>query len=93
MTLLEIKRALRNGKYAWPGGYPLYAVTSDGETLSFDAVRKHWRDVCQAHICHGWRNSGWRIIGIDINWEDGEMTCAETGDRIESAYAEPEGVA
>lgn len=88
LTLMQIKQALRNGQYAWPGGYPLYFVTSDGEVLSFKAVRKHWEDVCRAHIVAGWRHSGWAIIGIETNWEDADLYCDETGERIESAYAD-----
>lgn len=88
MKLQDIKRTLRNGKFAWPGGYPLYFITSDGAVLSFEAVRKRWRDVCEAHIIPAWHNSGWRIVACEINWEDPALYCDETGERIESAYAE-----
>jgi hypothetical protein len=86
MELREIKQALRNGKYAWPGGYPLYFITLEGDALSFETVRKHWRDVCESFIIKGCRLNGWRIIGCEINWEDGALFCAESGDRIEEAY-------
>ena len=36
--------------YAWPGGYPLYFVTSDGAALSFEAVLANWRNIVQAHF-------------------------------------------
>lgn len=42
-----LKQALRN-KYAWPGGYPLYLITQDGEALSIDAARDNWREICAA---------------------------------------------
>lgn len=29
-TTKDLKTALRNGKWACPGGYPLYFITSDG---------------------------------------------------------------
>jgi hypothetical protein len=88
MTLQEIKAILRNGKYAWPGGYPMYFLADDGETLSFEAVRQEWRQVVYSHL-HDLRD-GWHIEGCGINWEDGDMICAHTNERIESAYAEPE---
>src|SRR5258708_12352856 len=50
MTLAEIKGLLRAGQYAWPGGYPLYFITSDGAALSFGTVRAEWRNVVQAHL-------------------------------------------
>lgn len=88
MTLLEIKRLLRNGSYAWPGGYPMFFITNDSEVLSFDAVRKNWRNVCEAHICKAYRHTGWFIVACDINWEDTELYCSETSKKIPSAYGE-----
>ena len=84
-SISDFRRAMRNGPYAWPGGYPCYFLTSDGEALSFDAARQERRNILEAIRDHD--NSGWRVVGMDINWEDGELTCAHTGKRIESAYA------
>ncbi len=87
MSLQEIKAALRNGPFAWPGGYPLYFVTSDGAALSFATVRAEWRNVVWAHLSN-LRSSGWHVAGVDTNWEDPELYDDHTGERIESAYAE-----
>lgn len=89
MTLAEIKKALRDGPYAWPGGYPMYFVMGDGEPMSFKAVRQEWRQIVAAHL-RGADTGEWFVAGADINWEDGELYCAHTNERIESAYAEPE---
>jgi hypothetical protein len=88
MKLADIKARLRAGKYAWPGGYPCYFVTTDGAALSFEAVRDNWLLICEAHIVPGYCHSGWAIEGCDINWEDPDLICDHTGQRIESAYAE-----
>ncbi len=85
-TISDFRRAMRNGPYAWPGGYPVYFVTSTGEALSFDAVRENVRLILES-IAHR-MDDGWRIVGADINYEDGELYCAHTCGRIESAYAE-----
>jgi len=29
-------------------------------------------------------------VALDVNWENAELFCAHSGERIESAYAEPE---
>ena len=87
MTLAEIKGRLRSGAFAWPGGYPIYFVTSDGAALSFKAVRQEWRNIVSAHLQNDTRG-GWHIAGADINWEDPDLYCDHTGERIESAYAE-----
>jgi hypothetical protein len=82
-----IKQALRD-KYAWPGGYPLYLVTADGEALSIDAARDNWREICAAHMRAGFYDREWFIAGVAVNYENPQLYCAHTGDRIESAYAE-----
>lgn len=85
-TVHDFRRAIRNGAYAWPGGYPLYFVTSDGAALSFDAAKHNRRYILQA-IAH--RNDRtWRVVGMDVNWEDTGLFCDETGERIPSAYGE-----
>lgn len=87
MTLRDVKAALRSGPYAWPGGYPLYFVTADGAVLSFAAVRERFREVC-ADMLGMSALAQWRIVGLDVNWENPELFCDHTGARIESAYAE-----
>jgi len=72
--------------YAWPGGYPRYFLTSDGAALSFKAAADNQQQIIEAIADND--NSGWRVIGCDINWEDAELYCDHIGDRIESAYAE-----
>jgi hypothetical protein len=85
-TIRDLKQALRNGPYAWPGGYPTYFIACDGEALSHAAVKAALRQVYWA-MSH--RDSGgWRVIGAAINWEDNHLTCAHTGERIPCAYPE-----
>ena len=84
-TLAQVKNALRNGAYAWPGGYPQFFVTSDGASLSFEAVRDNFRAVC-ADMLHPTRNDQWRITGLEVNWEDGSLYCDHTSEPIPSAY-------
>lgn len=88
MTVDEFDKELQTGKYAWPGGYPKYFVTADGGALSFDAAKEEADQIRDAIRDND--NSGWRVIGVDINWEDPDLICDHTGERIESAYAEPE---
>ena len=84
----SIKNAVRN-KYAWPGGYPLYLVTYDGDALSIDAARENWRLICSAYIRQDRRDS-WYVCGADINYEDDNLYCAHSGEKIESAYGNEE---
>ncbi len=72
-------------KFAWPGGYPCYALLADGETLCIDCANgANGSDASDAPST----DAQWRIEAIDVNWEDAEMTCAHCNARIESAYAD-----
>ena len=75
--------------YAWPGGYPVYVVCSDGALLCTNCVRTNWRQIVWATRWDGCRNSGWAVDGSVILWEDepGEATfCGHCGERLEPAY-------
>lgn len=75
-------------KYAWPGGYPLFLVMSDGGCLCAVCIESERGLIHQAAL-EGERN-GWAPMGVDVNWEDPDLYCDHCGERIESAYAEPE---
>lgn len=70
-------------RYAWPGGYPVYYVTTDGAGLCPTCATQHGTEKDGSH-------SGWELEGADINWEDPELFCDHCNTRIPSAYAEPD---
>jgi len=82
--VFDFNKALAHGPYAWPGGYPCFFVTSDGEALSFKAAQENAGLIRDAVIAQD--NSGWRVVAFEVNWEDNELTCSDTGERIECAY-------
>ena len=86
MNTSELKQILRSGKYTFPGCYPLFFITYDGAALSFEAVRENLRSVIWS--IKNKVDDGWRVIGVDVNYEDSELYCEHTGERIESAYSE-----
>ena len=78
--------------WAFPGGYPKYAITSDGAALcptccsdNYRAILESIRDYPSDQFGYC---DGWRVIATDINWEDQYLTCDHCGDKIESAYGE-----
>lgn len=87
-SVAEFKAALRHGKTTDLGGYPMYFVTSDGEALSFEAARENFRQIVDSIA--GRHNDGWRVVGQDVNYEDEDLICAHTGERIASAYGDSE---
>jgi len=88
-SVRHLLESIKAGPYAWPGGYPLFFWTIDGAPISFAEVESHARRYAEDI-----RNrSNDRIIGMEINWEDADLCCEVTGDRIESAYAEDDAAA
>lgn len=79
----QIKEAIK-AKYAFPGGYPLYIVMSDGAPMCIDCARKEFRRLATA-----WRENsrdGWRPVAADINYENQNCFCCHCNQQIESAY-------
>jgi len=86
-TAEDFRKALETGPYAWPGGYPLYFITADGAALSFQTGKDEQEEIEEA-IADDDTRGGWRVVAMDVNWEDPHLHDDHTGERIESAYAE-----
>ena len=80
---LRLADALSRAPFAWPGGYPLYATTSDGGCLCHQCCAAE-----RLSIATTTGSDGWTVTGLTVNWEDPELYCDHCSDRIESAYAE-----
>lgn len=81
----RIAIAVHTEPFAWPGGYPMYAITDDGAAICPACCGSEIKNIDAST-----RGDGWRVIASDVNWEDGELYCDHCSKRIESAYAEPE---
>jgi hypothetical protein len=95
-TIADFRKAMRNGPYAWPGGYPCYFVMADGEPMSFDGAKQRRREMLAALAAKAGKGNwpDWGEydlpVAVEVNWEDASLVCCQTGQRIPSAYAEPE---
>ena len=85
-SISDFRKALRDGAWAWPGGYPQFFITHDGEALSFEVAKAERRNIIESLASN--LRDGWRVVAVDINWEDTELRCAHSGELIESAYGE-----
>lgn len=90
-TWRDLARDLREGRYTSLGSYPKFWVTAHGSVISYDAIMG---ELCRymratAGKCESWDREA-AIVGCDVNWEDADLYCDHTGQRIPSAYAEPE---
>jgi hypothetical protein len=76
----NLRKEIVNNPYAWPGGYPKYAITDDGGCLCWKCCQTQ-----SAEIDNAFPGSGWNVIELDINWES-LLYCDHCGSQIESAY-------
>jgi hypothetical protein len=73
---------LSNGKfpaYAWPGGYPIIYVTTDGSVLCADCATE---DMAEG-------DGTLSVAGADVHYEGPSEFCADCNVEIESAYGDP----
>jgi len=82
---LRLADQLSASPYAWPGGYPLFAVTSDGAAICHHCAKSEREAIGTTT-----GSDGWNVVAIDANWENPDLYCDHCSSRIESAYAEPE---
>lgn len=80
---LALAQRLSRQRYAWPGGYPMYAVTDDGGCLCHQCCSDE-----RLAIATTTGTDGWCVQSLAVNWEDPDLFCDHCGDRIESAYGE-----
>ncbi len=82
MTIAQVKETIR-APYAWPGGYRILFLMSDGETILPGTACKNFREVVQD------MNDGcgdWQIAGSYIYNEGGPIFDAHTNEQIDSEY-------
>ncbi len=93
-TTRQLKVELRDGQYAWPGGYERTYVTSDGEVLCHTCVLVNLRTILTAmheanrnlHECSGWRIEGCQSTEY---YEPTEQTTCAQCNRVIVEQTEP----
>lgn len=85
----DLQGFIRSNGFAWPGGYPMILVMSDGGVIDAKSARENYRQIREAMRAND-RRSDWHPGGIDIHWEGPPEICAHSGREIPSAYGEPD---
>ena len=86
MNLEEYKK----NPYAWPGGYQINGVTTDGEFVCHKCATE---DDSQFHFDPDSSNyplDGYGIVAFDVYWEGPVLYCCGCNKGIESEYGDPE---
>lgn len=73
--------------YAWPGGYDVAALTSDGALLCSDCVRAEYRTVAEDSRAR--LHSGWDVVAAVCMDTDVPSPCDNCGREL-AAYVDDE---
>ena len=83
--MTKLPEKMSNGQYpafAWPGGYPIFYLTSQCTLLCSKCASDP--DVVDTGDVGG----GESLYGADIHWEGAPEVCEGCNEAIESAYGE-----
>ena len=75
--------------YAWPGGYPLFYIFTDGGVICPKCLNENIVEIDEANREKGQHfnsHGGWAVEGVDCNWEDDDLHCDHCHQQIEPAY-------
>lgn len=92
-TVFDFNKAIGMGHHIKIGGYPTYFITADGAALSFQAAIDEQALIRDSIIDNPFNEDhfpvgtdGWRVVEMAVNWEDENLYCDHTGEKIETAY-------
>ena len=77
---LDCVRMVARERYAWPGGYELCVVTSDGALVCSGCVRENYREIIDSTKKE--ISDGWRCIGISNESELEDDFCSECNKQL-----------
>ena len=86
-ALRRFKMFVRD-KYAWPGGYPLYAVMRDGAVYCHDCAKDRAAKIIRDTMSPPSWHADDVLAGVDVNYEDNDLMCDGCNALIESAYGD-----
>jgi hypothetical protein len=77
----RLRDELIQSPYAFLGGYPMFAVTSEGRALCKDCCKSESRSIGMTY-----GQDGWQVTGLSVNYEDKDLYCDHCSQPIECAY-------
>ena len=80
---LQLADSLVREPISFPGLYPRYAITSDGQPLCSDCCKAERKLIATTT-----GTDGWTVVSVGVNWEDAHLRCDNCGTQIPSAYGD-----
>lgn len=85
MKTADLKAFIRSNGYAWPGGYSMALLMSDGDCIDAQSARENYRRIREAMRARD-RDSAWTPEMTFVHWEGDPIICAHSNRPIESTY-------
>lgn len=79
---LRLADDLAQAPFAWPGGYPRYAIADDAGALCPACCASERQQIGTTT-----GSDGWCIVALAINWEDDDLHCDHCNASIPAAYS------
>jgi hypothetical protein len=86
-TLATVRTFCRE-HYAWPGGYPLALMMTDGATLCPACTRANYPLISRATRDN--LRDGWQAAAVFIHYEGAPLVCDQCNQETPSAYGDPD---
>lgn len=80
---LRLADQLSANPYAWPGGYPLFGVFHDGGACCAKCASSERESIGTTN-----GSDGWRLVALEVNWENPALRCDACGVQIDAAYGD-----
>ncbi len=77
---------------AFPGGYSILYLCSDGETLCSRCVQESLAEATEGElpqVCDP-HSGGWHVTAHFVHWEGPPEQCAHCGQELPSEYGDPD---
>jgi hypothetical protein len=75
---VQALQLVARNKFAWPGGYEMFVLASDGGLICSDCVQKEYRQLYH-DTANKWHGTGWDVIAADATCNCDEATCDNCG--------------
>jgi len=83
---LRLADDLAANPLTWPGLYPRYGVTNDGQALCPDCCRTERKWIATTT-----GSDGWCLIDVSVDWGDSDISCSHCSKPIlEACLEEPQ---
>lgn len=86
VTISQYRKHMRN-PYAWPGGYEIRPVMTDGAVLCRACLITERRNILEALADPSYR-TGWEIACFDVLWEGSSELCGHCSTEIKTEYGD-----